>query len=680
MSWASDTFSGTSGHTIIGQSLTTGGGTWEAGLNSGSGIDIQYQSGGGAELTSESNTYYLVQCSNTPPSANYILTGSFTLNSTPSANDAFGLIARSTSFSNNSVGYWFNWRNASGQTGFFIAKGYSGALSSVVNPTLSTGVTYTITGTLNGSSLSMAVQRSSDNNWLTASGTWQSTQTTCCTATDSTYTSAGATGFWLAAESGNPEITEWSGSGASVSFTISPSSGNVSTTPTITATGANTSWVNGTTTFSVSGGVGASISGLSINNSTQVATFTLTVGTGTGALTISDSTDSAQATFTATNTTLIYANDSNWFYSPYNWYVDGSSYAITNTCGAYFKIGFTGTSAALNVNVAALMSAGATSGEYPYIRWSIDEAPYQETQLTSSSTSVQLASGLVSGTHQLFLCLVSTQWNLDKWNTPVSALEITSLAVDAGATSEAATGLATNRVLIYGDSITEGQLSTGNGPASPVNDDAQLDWAQYVSFALSAEFGQIGFGSQGWTVDGAGNVPPLFTPSNDTASAWDKYFSGQSRLVASALSPTPNYVLILQGKNDANNGSSAASIEASVEGFLPALRAAAGPLCKIALIVPFDGSEASTLDVAFTSYQASIPDANCKLINIGVQPGLTGVGSCNSQDGNHPNGRMQAQLGSEVAQAIQAAFSGTGPSVTTPVPGIIRANSYHFIG
>lgn len=77
-------------------------------------------------------------------------------------------------------------------------------------------------------------------------------------------------------------------------------SGNVSTSQSMTLYGIGTAWTS-STTFSVAGGTGASISGLSVNTTTQVATFTLTNGSAAGTLTISNNTDAATLTFTAIN-------------------------------------------------------------------------------------------------------------------------------------------------------------------------------------------------------------------------------------------------------------------------------------------------------------------------------------------------------------------------------------------
>jgi hypothetical protein len=95
-------------------------------------------------------------------------------------------------------------------------------------------------------------------------------------------------------------------SGATPSFTVSPAtipahhSGNI----TLTLTGTSTSWVNGTTTFSLPSVTGLALVSTSINNGTQVATLTVTTGTGTGTGNITDSADGATAALTVATATL----------------------------------------------------------------------------------------------------------------------------------------------------------------------------------------------------------------------------------------------------------------------------------------------------------------------------------------------------------------------------------------
>lgn len=85
------------------------------------------------------------------------------------------------------------------------------------------------------------------------------------------------------------------------SVSIAPTSGVISTTPTITFTGVNTIWSLETASglFTVAGGSGASIGVPTISSNTS-ATAVLTVGSGTGPLTITDTSTGKTVVYTAT--------------------------------------------------------------------------------------------------------------------------------------------------------------------------------------------------------------------------------------------------------------------------------------------------------------------------------------------------------------------------------------------
>ena len=166
----------------------------------------------------------------------------------------------------------------------------------------------TLSGT--GSTIALAIQRTSDSNWLTSGGTWQAGQTTCISLTDTTYTASGFGGITCTRDIGGaiPTITSWNlkstGSLNAVSFTVP------TTTPTpVTANsgsydldlvGINTAWIEGVTSFTVSGVSGVSIL-TSYVGSPDTAYLTIQVGTTTGTLTISDGINSTTLAIGASN-------------------------------------------------------------------------------------------------------------------------------------------------------------------------------------------------------------------------------------------------------------------------------------------------------------------------------------------------------------------------------------------
>ncbi len=353
---------------------------------------------------------------------------------------------------------------------------------------------------------------------------------------------------------------------------ISPTSGNTSTTPSLTATGANTLWANETAAglLSESGGTGASIGTPTVTNNTAISAVTLTTGSASGTLTITDTSTGATATFTVSPPPVtILVNDTNWFFSPYNWYVNGSTSALSNNPGAYFKINFTGTSCLMNVDVSVLVANSELALRYPAIIWTVDSGAFTRYQLQSTDTQLTLATGLSAGTHTLLLYFVGAWYLGDRWNTPVEALIVDSLVLDGGAASAAPTKFS-DYMIVYGDSQTEAQEVLASGVV--VGDqDASLSHGQLEALALQCEVGIVAFASQG--VDGGAgggaNVPAL-------TSSWDFYFSGQSRLSGGLFTPAPKYILSVMGQNDGGN------IQASYTSLIAAWRAAA-PSAKIIL-------------------------------------------------------------------------------------------------
>jgi hypothetical protein len=102
----------------------------------------------------------------------------------------------------------------------------------------------------------------------------------------------------------------------------------------------------------------------------------------------------------AQTTRTVPVSDPNWFFSPYNWYVNGAVFAETQNTGAYFKVGFTGTRASLAVDVTML--DGVPASRWPLIRSQIDDAPTQGHRLTQADVLIPLnAKDLLPGPHTL---------------------------------------------------------------------------------------------------------------------------------------------------------------------------------------------------------------------------------------------------------------------------------------
>jgi hypothetical protein len=98
-------------------------------------------------------------------------------------------------------------------------------LSTIFPISLSPRVWYQVTFTLQGTSLTLAVQRLSDNKWLNSSGSFQSGQTNAHSITDFSISGAGYAGLALSARSDTAYADDWTlsavgGSSSSASIAI----------------------------------------------------------------------------------------------------------------------------------------------------------------------------------------------------------------------------------------------------------------------------------------------------------------------------------------------------------------------------------------------------------------------------------------------------------------------------
>jgi lysophospholipase L1-like esterase len=344
--------------------------------------------------------------------------------------------------------------------------------------------------------------------------------------------------------------------------------------------------------------------------------------------------------------TIVPVTDPNWYWTEYNW-AKNSTGAHTANPGAYFKVGFTGTSVALNVD-----ETQSPNSAFMNIWWSVDDGKFTQITLpTQTVATLPLAKGLASGNHLLEVYVYNSQQGDDRWNGPACLFQVTGLVLDSGAQTLKPT-LRSKRLLAYGDSITEGVQALCAGGGDLGTNAALNTWAFSLAATLDAELSVVGFGRLGWTISGNGGVPPVFTPGNDAQSSWNKIDSKNAR----SFSPNPDYIVIAHGANDGLNGKSDADVSASVTGWLVATRAAA-PSSRIILAIPFGQFCVNAITTGLNNYKSQHPnDNNVFLINLGAAGarGLTAFngGTQEACDGIHPLTVRDGQLGAMYAAAI----------------------------
>lgn len=659
-----DTFTDTDGTLLTAHTGETGASWTELNVlgNTTPTVDADIVStGDAAEAITGSPTasdYVGYKASGTPASADYEVTARVSYAGAIGFSNAWsGPVMRCPTAATAITGYacLFDPDGAGVQVWRLTGSGGTQLSSKIGSGQFSAG-SYDITVAATGTTITGSVQRVSDGNWLTSGGTWQASETTFYSGFDATYSAAGVAALWIqgrASGSNGLSIDRFTaGDGSDASLSVSPTTGETGTTPTITLTGVGTSWESETPTglFTVSGGSGSAIGTPTITSDTE-ATATLTVGSAAGSLTITDTSTSETATFTATLATESFGvDDSSIYWSPYNWFSEGAgalqsnnvrsgaAYAWSNQRGAYMKFRATvGSSGSISLTVNTASLSGLASNGCPTIAWTVGNGAVQ-TQLLAYSASeytVDLGTGLSADTYDVFVWFRSvyiTQEG-DEWTGPANRVQISSVELSSGG-SLSAPDVRPNTMLVYGDSITEGDLNQ-SGTRGVASQDALQTYGAFAAAALDAEVGIVGFYGEDWAW---------------MATSWDEYSDGNSRLYSSALSPEPDYLVVNYGENGSTNSSTVTSTLGAVS--------AAAPGSDIFVLVPFSGQDRSALQAA------TLPD-NATLLDL-APPEMESGALFWSFDGQHPTERGHANLGALLAREIyDAVGSGTATSFGT---------------
>jgi lysophospholipase L1-like esterase len=166
------------------------------------------------------------------------------------------------------------------------------------------------------------------------------------------------------------------------------------------------------------------------------------------------------------------------------------------------------------------------------------------------------------GVHTLEITVKDVDERANRWNPPLrSGLLLTGFRLDPGASTLRPPAPADRRIEFLGDSITQGVRAAG--PTLGVNgSDATKDYAWLTGRALRADFRQVGFGAQGITRPGGGEVPP-------SGQALPFNFAG------SPVEPTyvPQVVVVNQGTNDGLAGTDPVVFQAAYLDYLRQIRA-----------------------------------------------------------------------------------------------------------
>jgi hypothetical protein len=380
--------------------------------------------------------------------------------------------------------------------------------------------------------------------------------------------------------------------GASASFTAVSGSSTISVTTPGTLTQSASYTLAGTYTGTAPTGVqyaydgGSSytvLTGFSASGGTWSGTATAPASTGSHTVTVQETNNTSitatSSSFTVSAaTTTIPADGGAFHYSPYNWNV-GSGRAKTICCGAYFSTVFTGGSCTATFDMTGL------STPYPQIWYRIDGTNWLSASIAATVALTMPSTTTGWAKHHLEVIVKSTSEWMDRWNTQAASVAFTGLTLASGQTAASPTASPQRRIVLFGDSITEGYLSVSN-TTDTAGSDVTVTWGYQLRHLLGADVSVIACGGQGITQGGQGNWPSLI-------NAWNFHWSGQAR----TYTPTPDLIVINQGQNDGATGSGFQSQYAST---LNAILAGI-PNCPVVILIPFSQSHASDIPATVTA-------------------------------------------------------------------------------
>jgi len=339
---------------------------------------------------------------------------------------------------------------------------------------------------------------------------------------------------------------------------------------------------------------------------------------------------------------LVPVNDPNWYFTEHNWIQNGQYMQSVNP-GAYFKVSVEGTT-----SMGIMLNFDETpSADYMTVRFTVDDAPYQDIVLPSGITedTLWLAAGMnMSVIHTAQVWIKNSVQSDDRWQVPLNKLVIAGLIIDSGSKLVPPT-LRSKRLMFYWDSIGEGVRTLNVSSGGDLTDnDSTCTWADALAAALDAELNAIAFGGQGYV--SWGTAVPLLYPGRADWTAWNQYYANMSRLDQDGqLTPNPDYVLCGHGTNDQSALDS--TITSLAFQWMMDFRAAA-PNTVIFLTVPFGGFFRDAITLAFQQYRATGDDM-VELLDLGIAGGLGvsewGEPNAQSGDGLHPLAVRSEQLG-----------------------------------
>jgi lysophospholipase L1-like esterase len=243
--------------------------------------------------------------------------------------------------------------------------------------------------------------------------------------------------------------------------------------------------------------------------------------------------------------------------------------AITVNSGSRFSFSFAGERLQLLFDTYALTVA-------PHVWTTVDDG---EPELHLIERPV-IELSVPDGRHQVSVVVKDVNEHANRWNPPFEcAVVFAGLVLDVNSRLRLSGRPGGPRLEFYGDSITQGVLSLSSHPESE-GADGTASYAYLTAQAFGATSYQVGFGSQGITKPGNGEVP-----GGIDSFGWNFAGSPAERV------EQPDVVVINLGVNDPT-----LDVE-EYAAYVRRVRAAYRETTIVAL-TPFNGKHAETIQAA----------------------------------------------------------------------------------
>jgi len=224
---------------------------------------------------------------------------------------------------------------------------------------------------------------------------------------------------------------------------------------------------------------------------------------------------------------LVTPDDENLLYSSYHWQVTAAAATAVNT-GATIRTLFSGSSVNLSFDISAMVSPPTQ------IYVTVDNGARQHFSLDAALIAVAIPPNNTRGDvpfHTLEVFVKSTTERANRWAAGPSVRVVFLGLVTDGPLAPWLPAPA--KVLVYGDSITEGVLTLGGSqPFDTDHNDNALCWSQQLAPLLGADVSVVGFGATGLSRGGSGGVPAL-------GVTYDQLWDGVPR----SFVPCPDMIL-----------------------------------------------------------------------------------------------------------------------------------------